>query len=205
MRKLVFLLVCLLPAGLFAQSAEPTPTLAELAKREQERRAQQGTEGRIITNADLKQIRSARVVTSETRPAEAKTDDVQAVSSGEEGSDGKEDPAKVLAEWQKRFQEARGRLQTAVNQVLVLQLKMNELRNSFLNEPDGARREQTNAAIAATFEEVQQQRKEESAARQAITELQQEAVEAGLLPGQIREMTGVLPVSKSVVELEQTP
>ncbi|UCF36300.1 MAG: hypothetical protein JSU96_15965 [Acidobacteriota bacterium] len=199
------MLVWLLPTGLFAQSAQETPSLAELAKREQERRAQQETEVRVITNADLKQLRSARVVTTATQPTKSQTDAVQEVDPDQAAADEKDEAAKVLAEWRQRFQEARGRLEMAVNQVLVLQLKMNELRNGYLSEPDGARREQINALIASTFDEVQRQKEEEAAARKAIMSLQQEALQAGLLAGEVREMTGMLPVSSSITELDSTP
>lgn len=205
MRKQVLVLVWLLPTGLFAQSAQETPSLAELAKREQERRAQQETEVRVITNADLKQFRSARVVTTATQPTKSQTDAVQEVDPDQAAADEKDEAAKVLAEWRQRFQEARGRLEMAVNQVLVLQLKMNELRNGYLSEPDGARREQINALIASTFDEVQRQKEEETAARKAILSLQQEALQAGLLAGEVREMTGMLPVSSSITELDSTP
>lgn len=175
------------------------PTLAELARKEKERRTEKDV--RVIRNEDLGALRKARVATGQTTRASA--------GSGEAGEEADEMAAEPDAEgeagldltfWEGAFSQARTALVTAVNQKMVLELRMNSLRNAYFQQPDGVTRERIEGELAKTFTEVEQAREDEKAARQAIADLERQAARAGLTSGQIRDLVGQLPESKSMVE-----
>ncbi len=130
MIRVMLLVLLLVPAWSFAQDDEGNkePSLAELARRERERRAQL-EEVPLITNATMKKMGGGRVSTAAGPETEA------GPTEGEEGAEenGSEQAEADPAAWEGRFDESRLNLKTAVNRDLVLQLKMNDLRNQYLS------------------------------------------------------------------------
>ena len=132
MIRVILLVLLLVPAWSFAQENEETkePSLAELARKERERRAQL-KEVPVITNANLKRMGGGFVSTAAGPEAETEA------TEGEEGAEAKENNSEKAetdpAVWEGRFGEARLNLKNAVNRDLVLQLKMNDLRNQYLS------------------------------------------------------------------------
>jgi triphosphoribosyl-dephospho-CoA synthetase len=187
--------------GRESETEKADPSLAELARRERERRAQGGDDVRLIRNEDIRGLRGARVTTSVTRrqPTRTPAGLEEHVDVGEE-REGPEGEEVDLRFWAAAFQEARTNLHNAANRRMVLELRMNNLRNAFLQQPDGTTRERIEAEMAAVFQEVEQGREDEKAARQAIRDLENQATRAGLNPGQIRDLIGELPESSSIVE-----
>ncbi|MCH8320633.1 MAG: hypothetical protein IH790_06740 [Acidobacteria bacterium] len=84
MIKVMLLVLLLVPAWSFAQDDEGTkePSLAELARKERERRAQL-EEVPLITNANIKRLGGGRVSTAAGPEAET------AATEGEEGAEAK--------------------------------------------------------------------------------------------------------------------
>jgi hypothetical protein len=185
------------------ETEKTTPSLVDLARQERERRAQNQQPVRVISNKDLRSLGGGRVSTGVPPKPPAKSSEAEATSEGESGAQ-EEAPAEGGPEsvqfWQSAFQEAKGSLETAVNQRMVLELRMNNLRNAYLNTDDGTTREKIQGELAQTYQALGQAREDESAARQAIDQLQRQASRAGLTPGQIRELVGELPDSKSIYE-----
>lgn len=172
-------------------------SLAELARQEKERRAQSQEDARLIRNADLGSLKKALVTTGggvkhATRGSR----------SAEEGDEDAEDPESTEPDmefWTSAFQAARLNVQNSVNRRMVLELRMNTLRNAYLQQADGTTRERIEAELAQTYQEVGQSREDEKAARQAVDELELQARNAGLTPGQVRDLIGELPESSSIV------
>ena len=214
MKSLILGILLCVPPVLHAQQAQPAsepgqkeqttekkaPSLAELAKQERERRAQNPAPVRVIQNGDLRSMGGARVSTAVTpKPAAKATAEEEA--AGEAGAEAvtKEGPEDTQF-WMNAFQQAKAGLETAVNKRMVLELRMNNLRNTYLNTSDGATREKIQQDLAQTYQELGQAREDEKAAREAIRELERQATRVGLKPGQIRDMVGELPEAKSIYE-----
>lgn len=180
--------------GPAAVEKQKPPSLAELARQERERRGDR--EVRVIRNEDLRSMRRARVVTGHEPLPVVGPEGEDEASDGSVPAEGEPD----LSEWEAAFSQARTDLQTVVNQRMVLELRMNNLRNAYFTNPDGVTRERIEVELAQTFSEVEQAREDERAARQAIADLEQQAVRAGIPAGRVRELVGKLPESKSVFE-----
>jgi hypothetical protein len=179
--------------------SERVPSLAELARRQREQRGDRPV--RLIRNEDLLTLQKARVVTSQAvktaaQPADTQEGPVVLEGASEETAEGGVD----LKFWESAFAEARTALETAVNQRMVLELRMNNLRNAFLQQADGTTRQHIEGEMAKTLREIEQARQNEQAARKAVSDLERQAARAGIPAGKIRELVGELPESKSMFE-----
>ncbi len=196
----LFLLVVLLMSGWgMAQSNEPS--LAELSKQARERKAKIQKPARLITNADLKNFQNAPVSMSkaaeETKPADETKAEANAPASPEADA-----AAKVLAEFKAKFQAAVMDYKNAVNKGLVLQLRLNNMTNSFYAQTDDAARVKFGAEIDQTTKEIENNKQEITTAEKAIEDLKVEARAAGIEEGDIAAMVGELPKPTSITDLE---
>ncbi len=167
MIRVMLLVLLLVPAWSFAQDNRETkePSLAELARQERERRAQLN-EVLVITNANLRRVGGGLV----------------SIATGPEGEEGAEDSEKAEtdpADWAGRFTETRLDLKTAVNQDLVLQLKMNDLRNQSLSG-SGTSRARIQQQLLETQQEIEKNARDVRSARRAMDALQSEAEKEGV-------------------------
>jgi len=201
------LLLLTVPGTLLAQEAQEkpasksqavakSPSLAELARAARERRQHSENTVRTITNADLPRLK-ANVTTSTApsvaaQPGEGDQVDGQPDATAENGSADELSPEE-LQKWKEAFDEARLNLRNAVSEGLVLQLRMNNLRNAFLRQSDGATQERIQGQLQETLDSMGRNRKAQNDARTAISRLQSDARAAGLSQAKIRELTGVLP------------
>ena len=156
MIRVMLLVLLLVPAWSFAQDDEGTkePSLAELARRERERRAQL-EEVPLITNATLKRMGGGRVSTAAGPETETEA------TEGEEGAEenGSEKAEGDPEVWEGRFDESRLNLKNAVNRDLVLQLKMNDLRNQYLSG-SGTNQSRTQQQLLETQQEIEKNQHE---------------------------------------------
>ncbi|MGH9338585.1 MAG: hypothetical protein ACRD1R_03110 [Acidobacteriota bacterium] len=179
------------------------PSLVELARRTREQKAANRSPVRVITNQDLKTFENAPVsVSKSARPApstDVKVEDDPAASPEPTEVQGVDQNAPDLEFWKQAFAEARLNLKNAINRGLVLQLRMNNLRNAFLSEDDGSTQGAIQAELQQTLQEITQSNLEIEAAQAALATLQREAALAGLLPGQIRELTGEVEDTEAII------
>jgi len=185
-----------------ANAPASQPSLVDLAKAQQSSR-KDPSEVRLIRNEDLASLKGARVSTGSAKKAGAKTGqevDEKVLSDEAADKPAAEAEGLDLQFWTGAFNEARMTLQTAVNQRMVLELRMNNLRNSYFQTADGTTREKVEADISECWTQLEQAREDEKAALQAVEELRRQAAKAGLTPGQIRDLEGELPESKSSLE-----
>ena len=180
MIRVMLLVLLLVPAWSFAQENKETkePSLAELARQERERRAQL-KEVLVITNANLKRVGGGFVSTA--AGPEAKT----AATEGEEGAEAEaEENNSEKAEtdpavWEGRFGETRLNLKNAVNRDLVLQLKMNDLRNQYLSG-SGTNQARIQQQLLETQQEIEKNAKNIHSAMQALKALEGEFQQEGI-------------------------
>ena len=197
----LFLLAVLLMSGWgMAQSNEPS--LADLSKQARERKAKIQKPARLITNADLKNFQNAPVSMSkaaeETKPA----DETKAAEGKGPATPEADAAAKLLAEFKAKFQSAVMDYKNAVNKGLVLQLRLNNMTNSFYAQTDDAARARFGAEIDQTTKEIENNKQEIATAEKAIEDLKIEARAAGIEEGDIVAMVGELPKPTSITDLE---
>ena len=196
----LFLLAVLLMSGWgMAQSNEPS--LADLSKQARERKAKIQKPARLITNADLKNFQNAPVSMSkaaeETKPA----DETKAAEGKAPATPEADAAAKLLAEFKAKFQSAVMDYKNAVNKGLVLQLRLNNMTNSFYAQTDDAARARFGAEIDQTTKEIENNKQEIATAEKAIEDLKIEARAAGIEEGDIVAMVGELPKPTSITDL----
>ncbi len=197
MIRVMLLVLLLAPAWSLAQENKETkkPSLVELARQERERRAQL-KEVLVITNANLKRVGGGFVSTAAGPGAET------AATEGEEGAEAEENNSEQAetdpAVWEGRFGETRLNLKNAVNRDLVLQLKMNDLRNQYLSgsSTNQARIQQQ---LLETQQEIEKNVQDVRSARQAMDVLQEEAQKEGIPDNQIIGLVGELPQDTSII------
>jgi len=202
-----FLLFTLTAAPLLAQAEKgqetevKPPSLVELARQERERRQKITQPVRLITNRDLHRLSHARVTTSRNPSGSTLLPDKVEVV---EKSAVAESPTRE--ELAAAFAEARLNYQNAVSNNLVLQLRINNLRNAFATADDGSRNGLIQAQLQEAAQRLGESQEQIDQARQVIADLEVEAAEAGLLPGEIKALVGQLPTAASMLpESSSTP
>ena len=171
----ILLVLLLTPAWSLAQDAEE-PSLAEVARKERERRASMEQDVLVITNAYVETVEGLVSMSVGVPEAEEAEEEEQAESKGDD--------------WETRFAEVRLDLARAVNRGLVLEQKMRYLRNAWLREDDGSTQGRFQKQLQETQQLIGQNQRETQATRAAFNALQKEARQEGLFPGTIRELVG---------------
>ena len=188
MLRIVFVLLFLCPIWGMAQQPqeeEAEPSLFELANRERERRAGL-KEVPIITNADLKNMRG--LISTAQGPAAAASEE-DGEDAGE-GAGADPSPEENLSDLTAQFAEARLDVKNAETQSNVLQLKMNDLRNAYFAETDGATQARLQQELEQNLQDIEASKQQVQQAQQALQQLQQQAAQAGLPPGEVRKLSG---------------
>jgi len=158
---LFLLLFLLTPAWSFAQDAEE-PSLAEVARRERERRASMEQPALTITNANLKVVKG---VSSGTAPSSVGTEGENDEGESQKSENGKRDIAK-----------ATRRLEAAINRDQVLKQKMAKLNYGLVEvNPDETGKtlgQERTRQLQETQHMLEINRKDIEAARKSLQELQ---------------------------------
>jgi len=181
MFQVLLILLFLIPSWTLAQEQE-TPSLAELARKERQRRASSGKVIPVITNATL------RGSTRGQAPplAAVASGESQATQETASGADGRNQ----AEEWEGAFGATRLDLETAEAKGRVLELKMNDLGKQFYSQSNGVTQGRIQEQLQEAEKELDENKKAIESARLALQQLQQEARKAGVLPGKLRELSG---------------
>jgi len=185
-----------------AQSSEPS--LADLSKQARERKSKTQKPARLITNADLKNFQNAPVSMSKA-PEQAQPADQTKTEGSAPASPEDAEAAKKLAEWKAKFQSAVMDYKSAVNRGLVLQLRLNNMTNSYYAQTDDAARVKFAAEVEQTSKDMEANKEEVAAAEKAIDDLKLEARAAGVEEADITTMVGELPKPTSITDLSTEP
>ena len=158
---LFLLLLLLTPAWSFAQDAEE-PSLAEVARRERERRASMEQPALIITNANLKVVKG---VSNSTAPSSVGTE-----GENDEGESQKSENRK------RDIAEATARLKAAINRDQVLKQRMAKLNYGLVDvNPDETGKtlgQERTRQLQETRQMLESNRKDIEAARKSLQKLQ---------------------------------
>lgn len=214
------------------ENAKKKPSLAQLAKQTRAKRANSAKPTRTITNADLPSLDaklSQGSFPEESQPAEASTEKAEDPENPDaepaEDAVTEDDPFAVndafdeslsgevldetdltpeqSAAWQDAFREARLQYQNAVNEALVLQLRVNNLENSYFAQSDGSLQERLGSDLDQTMKAITTNKQSQSEAKAALEALRANAAAAGLSKKQIDKMVGKLPAVPPEIEIRE--
>ena len=173
----VFAAAVLLP---YVASAQATPTLGELAKKEEERRKAQKAAGKVLTNQDLPRG------TAPPAPGAAAAPAASAEKPADKPAEKTEDPAKEEAAWRQRMTQAREELRRNEMFAEALQTRINSLTNDFAMRDDPYQRARVAEDRSKALLELERVKADVEQTRKKISGIEEEARRAGVPPGWLR-------------------
>jgi hypothetical protein len=176
------LLGCLPPAYAGAQS------LADVARKEEDRRKGVKDGSKVFTNRDLGSVPPATVpppadasTPAAATPTEQGAQNAQSAPKPEE-----KQPAKDQAYWSGRKKELQSQLDRDQTYLDALQSRVNTLASDFVNRDDPAQRSVIERDRQKALGELERLKVAVESARKALTDLEEEARRAGVPPGWLR-------------------
>lgn len=173
--------LCSLEAVALAQSQQPT--LAEIARKESERRKTVKAPSRVYTNADVPQsgLLTTAAPAAASGPAEARPAEPPKPSEA-----APEEPVKDEAWWRARVTKAREALRQSRILADALQTRVNALTTDFVNRDDPAQREVLARQRREAMTELDRVNADIETGQKAVREIEEEARRAGVPPGWLR-------------------
>jgi len=162
-------------------------SLADVAKKEQERRKTVKTPSKVLTNKDL--APAPAVTAPPAAPADATAPaaaDGTKPATPAEGEKKAEEPAKDQAYWSKRATDLQNALSRNETFAVALQSRINALANEYTNQGDGVRQQAIAVERQKALADLDSLNKEIADGRKAITDLQEEARRSGVPAGWLR-------------------
>lgn len=181
--SVVFLSLTLLAgavAPLWAQS------LADLSKKEEERRKAVKAPAKVYTNKDLGSVPPARPAppAAAAKSDEPKAADADAKKEDDAAKPG--EPVKDQAYWSNRLKGLQTQLERDQSFADALQSKINALTTDFVNRGDAAQRAIVERDRTKALAELDRLKAAILSDRKAIADFQEEARRAGVPPGWLR-------------------
>jgi hypothetical protein len=184
---------------LLAASAAYSQSLADLAKKEKERREKITSDSKVITNSDTAKYR-AGPVTTEAPVAAASGQKAEPGNTGPEGDAASKPPKAESDEpvdfqgrpesfWRQTMADARQQVKNLENEANVLTLRIADLQNQFYREANGFRQQEIQREIQKSFYEQDKNKEELAKARDQLQDLEKEARKSGALPGWLTPKT----------------
>jgi hypothetical protein len=178
-------------AALLVAAAVPVfaQSLADVAKKEEERRKKVPDAAKVYTNKDLSPAPTSSTpppaaAPGEPSPAAATPGDASKAADAEK--DKEKDPKKTQAYWggkMKALQEEVSRNETFAE---ALQSRINALSTDFVNRDDPAQRAVITQNRQKAMAELDRLKKTIADGKKAITDLEEDARRAGIPPGWLR-------------------
>jgi len=158
-------------------------SLADLAKKEEERRKEIKQPSKVITNTDLKDpgVVSAQPPATPAAPAAS----TPAKDAAKDAANDKE-PAKDQAYWSGRLKSLQQALDRDQQYADAMQTKVNSLNTDFVNRDDPAQRAVIERDRQKSVAELGRLKDQIVKDKKAIDDLQEEARKAGVPPGWLR-------------------
>ena len=188
-RVLCLSLISATAAPLYAQS------LADLSRKEEERRKTVKEPSKVYTNKDLPSVPSPTETSSETsasdeaKAAEPSSDaakDHKSTDSKAKDKEGADKTVKDQSYWSGRLKDLQTRLEHDEDFSDALQTRINSLTADFVNRDDPAQRAVIGANRDKSVAELDRLRLAIEKDKQAIADLREEARRAGVPPGWLR-------------------
>lgn len=166
-------------------------SLAEVAKKEEERRKTVPVKTKVYTNKDLAAVPAGSAPPSSgTSSSTAPKTDADSAKDAKEPPAGKAEkdgqPAKDQAYWSGRLKALQDKLERDTAFADALQTKVNSLTADFVNRDDPAQRAVIERDRQKALTQVAALQKDIANGKKAIADLQEEARRAGVPPGWLR-------------------
>ena len=170
-------------------------TLADVAKKEENRRRDAKSTPKAYSNKDLPEVPSSPPVASSlpaTDPAPTSTaDPLDAAAPADNGSANStavvaQTEVKDRAYWSKRMQQARAQLERDRVLADALQTRVNSLNTDFVNRDDPAQRAKISADRDRAMQELDRLKTAVAADERAVPAIEEEARRASVPPGWLR-------------------
>jgi hypothetical protein len=162
-------------------------TLADVAKKEEERRKNVKESGKTYTNKDLGSLPPGTAAPPPAaQPPAATANDAAAAKDKEAEKPGEKEPVKDQAYWAGRMKELQTQVQRDQTYVDALQTRVNSLATDFINRDDPAQRGVLSSERQKALSELDRLKKQIEAGKKAIADLEEEARRANVPPGWLR-------------------
>jgi hypothetical protein len=173
---------------LIAATAANAQSLADLAKKEQERRAKIKAEDKVITNNDTGKYKGGAVttggITSGSAAEKTGSDTDTAAKSSKASSDEPLDyQGRPESFWRQTMADARKLVKDLENEADLLVLKLNDLQNRFYRESSGFEQQNIQREIQKSLYEQDMTKEKLAKAKSQLADLEKEARKSGALPG----------------------
>jgi HAMP domain-containing protein len=175
-----------LTVALASQASAQTPTLAELAKREEARRKAVTAPARIVTNDDVPKGAAPRPGAPAGEEKAAKPDAKPAAGADDKSAQKPDEPVKDAAWWQKRISTVRDELRRNEMFVDAMQTRINSLSADFAARDDPYQRARVGEERTRAITEMDRVKAEIEEQKKKIAEIEDEARRAGVPPGWLR-------------------
>ncbi len=169
-------------------------TLADVARREEDRRKTVKPSGRTITNRDLQVVAPAAAPASDQSAGvgggQGAATPPSAAHGDKKATDGGSDQGRAPAMDQKAWRERLAQLQTQLDRdrtfAEALQTRINSLTTDFVNRDDPAQRATIAVDRQKSIDELNRLKKAIVDGTKAVTDFEEEARRAGVPPGWLR-------------------
>jgi hypothetical protein len=161
-------------------------TLADVAKKEEERRKNVKATGKTYTNKDLGSLPPGTPAPPPAPTPAAAAADASAAKDKETEKSGEKEPVKDQAYWSGRMKELQTQLQRDQTYVDAMQTRVNSLATDFVNRDDPAQRGALASERQKVLGELDRLKKQIEAEKKAIADLEEEARRANVPPGWLR-------------------
>ena len=169
--------VLVYPAIAFAQN----PSLAEIARKEQERRKATKNSDKVLTNKDLPPSAVKPPTADATTPAPATDTAAQKPDAKPTG-----EPEKDEAWWKQRMVQARENLRRNEAFIEALQSRINSLSADFVARDDPYQRAKIGEDRQKALAEMERVQAEIALGKKQIVDIEEEARKASVPPGWLR-------------------
>lgn len=189
---LIFIITILVINITYAQS------LADIAKKEKERREKIKTPAKVITNETVQEHLQGKgnppgtIMQPSEEGAESDTTSIPTIATQEESTKSEKassEPTDMEGNnesyWRSKIQDAKERITNMEKQVDDLQLRLNSLQMSFYAMDDPNQRQLLNVEIDKTFEMLAKAKDDLQKAKQDLEDIKEEGRRKGALPGWI--------------------
>jgi hypothetical protein len=184
-------LLAVIAVGLFAPPAL-AQSLADIARKEEERRKTVAAPAKVYTNKDLNAVPAGSPTVSSPAPAKGadeapKTADGDAKSSAPRTAEADDKPpAKDQKYWATRLKNLQDRLARDQDYADAMQTRINALTTDFVNRDDPAQRAVIGQNRQKSIAELARLTKSVEDTKKAVADLLEEARRAGVPPGWLR-------------------
>jgi hypothetical protein len=184
MSKRIVLLLLILAAG-----AARAQSLADVAKKEEERRKTLPEVGKVYTNKDLTAVPAGSTPppsAPSSKSGDASKDAGNAAKDAKDKDDKDKEPVKDQAYWIGRLKTLQDQLSRDQNFADAIQTRINSLSADFVNRDDPAQRAVIERDRQKSVAELARLTKSVQDTKKAIADFQEEARRAGVPPGWLR-------------------